>query len=1594
MAETDTSERRRWSWARTAWLLAAALVALGVAAAFLPDLLPESAVRQRVAEALSKTFGRPVTVTSARLAWDEGLTARGVEIGRRDGRGLLARADRLTVRFGPLEAAGAVAGRDVAIDTVRFDGLELWLELDEAGRLNVEDLAQGEPLRARAVQVSGGRVHFTNLATGGRLDFENVHVSVGELDTTGNGYVSLSADLCRVEAGEGESAPGEDPRPGRAARPAGSSVPTACGHVVLTANLDRLAFGPDEPPAGSLKAEWSDLPWGHIWNAVDPGSPLAGVLAATSGRMSGTFGRGTWSAEGAVQGTGLALAAADGKTPAALPQVILGFRLHQVSEATPLVIDLLKFSAPGLDLKVTGAVDVASLTGGDSARRVSAPAARQPNGSARAVGTETHRAGASAPASSTAAPTEPPPWLLEHAELHVDGAVSWVPLCQNAAPLRPLLDAFDRLGGTARLRLDVQTTDQGLQVTGSADLTDTVIGVKGRLEKAETHLLRAALEASCDRALTTLRLARLEVATDDGRLALAGTVPIERLLNGLARGFPPTDRDARLADWLAGAEMTLTAEAARTEGLLDVVPALGGPLGPLAVRGPFRLTAAVRPATPAQAGAAPASGPAFGPAWTATVRADLTAAAVSAPGGVHKAAKVPATLEAGLVVWPGVRRSDVRALTVRLGQAAAQWDGSARINWPRQAQEQPEGRFEGTLAVSDLASAGAILAPDRFAASPPVSGGATFDVAADLAEGRLRTHMNAGLEDLGLALGETLVKPAGQPASLAVTSLWYTGRWNHVEGEVDLDLPGVRLSALGQATLALEWHERPADGDAAAGEADADEPGAAAPAPDEPRSSFVAELVSPTTVELKAALSDPKRAAAISPMLERVLKDYPLAGRADGRVVLSLRPERRLQASGNLDLTEAALDLGDMLTKPAGVAFSARVTGDLAPQARGRIEVTLGTAEVRLGDSVARVSGRVLLDQAGLVADVAPRARLAAALDEADLRVEADWRHGADLGRMLPWLAPLYGRCNLEGLTRWTLAVTGTPTRGRVTLNVDATDCRVSAVAAAGAAARPVRAAGSGAVGTETHLAQREGAGAAQAARPVVIKEATVPASVALAMQYGEVPGEMVVQDLKVRLAEATASAQGRLLFADPRLLVPAPPTAWTLHVQGQVPDAAILASLLPSRLADLEPTGTVTVDLRAAADTKGAEVESCRLDFDAARFEWLGRTIRLDGPVAYDADRLQTEGLNLRVGGSDVQVVAYVSRPNEDPTGSLIVRGSVLDLVEVQEMIRETSEAVAAGRPAGAGDAGAVRDVSDRLGERLRGLLARAYLSVEVRLEHVRLSHPQWGAEYDLSDLSAEGRLADRRFVLPRFQCRLNQGTATGQMRLDFRQDVPVLDLTYEARDLQMADNLKPFIDTTFPGMQVFASLSTRETLTQRLAEGAHRIGRGETVLVDGLLEGPGAPDYIAAVLPGLKLTRYEFNRMTNVFEHNADGSTDNRMIFDGKAYDVYIFGTTDADGRTRYTLGVDLSVSLGSDVISRTLDQGKLPLMHYNGRLVGSKFAEQQISYVLPHEFAYDVFLRRNLLLQLIRSLGEKEPEITRPLVVPDETPRTPGG
>jgi hypothetical protein len=60
-----------------------------------------------------------------------------------------------------------------------------------------------------------------------------------------------------------------------------------------------------------------------------------------------------------------------------------------------------------------------------------------------------------------------------------------------------------------------------------------------------------------------------------------------------------------------------------------------------------------------------------------------------------------------------------------------------------------------------------------------------------------------------------------------------------------------------------------------------------------------------------------------------------------------------------------------------------------------------------------------------------------------------------------------------------------------------------------------------------------------------------------------------------------------------------------------------------------------------------------------------------------------------------------------------------------------------------------------------------------------------------------------------------------------------------------------------------------------------------------------------------------------------------------------------------------------------------------------VGARYVPPgpEISYVLPHELAYDLFIRRNLLFQLLAHLGEKPPDLGNPPPPPGRSPTNPG-
>ncbi len=938
------------------------------------------------------------------------------------------------------------------------------------------------------------------------------------------------------------------------------------------------------------------------------------------------------------------------------------------------------------------------------------------------------------------------------------------------------------------------------------------------------------------------------------------------------------------------------------------------------------------------------------------------------PDGADKKFAAPATLDASVVVDPEGRQLRLVDLTASLGGAGVQWDGirPGRVAAGGRAHGPVQGHAQGHEDRGGAADSPA----DRFVTeAASVAGDAVLAVKGEVADGRLTGKMTADLGPLAIRYRadntDYFLKPAGQPASVGLTSCrgsrssWArTACRHHILAEADLKAPGVRLQAFGKGVIQADWEIKDPDAEGAARQL-----------------VLHGEVLPGSTLELRPTISDTAQALLLAPALRESLKDQAIEGSIDGVLVLALRP-RVLHVDGNLDLTRAALRLSRgaevpakaptaakpaaatpesiaVFNKPAAMPARLALAIDIMPPEGDTLEAYLTKADLELGESALTAQGRVQVVRPGPGSPATAEQALAL-FKEGNLAIQADVRHSPALRRALPCLeGVLYSKADLDGPMTIALTFEGTALRGRVHVETDGTQCQI-------------------------------------ARNETVMKPAGTAATLRLDARYGEAPGELSLDALEMKLADSVVKADGRLLFDNPRLLALIPPSAWSMHLSGRAPDAAALASLFPARLGDMKPAGGVTFKLAASGDPVGAEIQSCDFAFDRARILWLGKPFALNGTVSYDGQRLSTaDGLNIVAGQSDVTVVAYVVQPNRAPTGSVILRGKRLALNELLGLIQDSSErlaqwaaAAAEAEPAPLRRA-APAPLSEELALYTQRLLARARLSCEIQLDHFIFTVPEWKATYEPAGVTGEGRLADQRLVVSRLHAGLNDGTIDAEINLDFHGDAPTLAVTYEAKDLQMQENLKPFIESTFPGMQVFGKVTQRNSNTRSLVGKAYAKGHGETELTDGLLEGPSAPDYITAVLPNLKWTQYRFNRMVSHFTDKGNGDVDNQMTFYGKDYDAFIFGTSKADGHVQYTVGVDLTASLGLKESSQPL--GKLPLMYYTGRIVGSKFAEMNIRYLLPHEFAYEAFVRHNLVEQLFIRRGELPPRLEPPPAAP---------
>ncbi|MDD4892247.1 MAG: hypothetical protein PHU85_20180, partial [Phycisphaerae bacterium] len=238
----------------------------------------------------------------------------------------------------------------------------------------------------------------------------------------------------------------------------------------------------------------------------------------------------------------------------------------------------------------------------------------------------------------------------------------------------------------------------------------------------------------------------------------------------------------------------------------------------------------------------------------------------------------------------------------------------------------------------------------------------------------------------------------------------------------------------------------------------------------------------------------------------------------------------------------------------------------------------------------------------------------------------------------------------------------------------------------------------------------------------------------------------------------------------------------------------------------------------------------------------------------------------------------------------------------------------------------------------------------------------------YKLAAFTSELTIDGGRVKIP-FRPAMEGGVVRGQVSSDLNEPTPMLAVEYEAQKLIATKAVQPLVEAFFPGMTISGFVTMKEKNRSKLlpepGEANWPVGSGELVFENGLLVGQAGPDWMAAIFPGLKLTKYKFDKMHDWFRLTADGRAEHNMIFDGTSYDIYMTGFTHrGTGEARYTVGVDLLASLDSRTMSVDLQQGKIPLMEVSGKIVGRQLADASYVMVLPPVALFQMLIRDNIL------------------------------
>jgi hypothetical protein len=1097
----------------------------------------------------------------------------------------------------------------------------------------------------------------------------------------------------------------------------------------------------------------------------------------------------------------------------------------------------------------------------------------------------------------------------------------------NAASIAHIADVLKPAGRVGRLRLEGALHHQPRRLV--VEEVATEIG-------GNTFVGRGAMD---DLGLLARRLAGLE-----GR---ASSRPATGPPSGHDEAWPSTLAQLASLGWTGSCEIRDAAAMA------DLLPATAGPWRAAELEGVIRGRLHVERVH----GARVRGGIQVSPDSRLTV-----------PGLIAKAPGAPLTLDAEALVEPDGRT--VRNVEVDVAAGKAQL--RVRRGEIRLAAETLETTC--ALAVDNVRALREVFPPAAEAAD--VAGGnVSAAVSGRLTPYGMDANASADLRETALGVRAWWRKAAGEPATARVTV-----RVSNADIPArDLgDSTHLPASAGRSGVLALSASYQAPNGTI------------------QLRSTSplgAATGAAPADVEVDVAVDAGWLTASV-PALAAHVKDARLSGvlraKAGGRV-----GGDRVDANVFVDAGGAAY-VDAARCKAAGVPLTMRVKAS-AKRDGGVLVTRGGSGELTFGASEARVSGRL---------ELAPREGGASDdLSAGSMRLNVQGAVMLDdaLRAALPELDAVAKRHGIEGRATLDANVTAHGRDLRVRVRVD---------------------------GKEIAIANALDANALPPDWPAQFRRVTKPAGVAAtvdakilvedaaAVRWGPDGSHAIkveVENFGLRVGDAELTAAGRGAIRDGAI------AGFTGRAGATFARAESLPTLMPG-LAQYKPQGKVSLEAELA-DADGLALGCASADLGKLSFDYNGRRVFVNGRVdangwhgrlarpsrgrpglaiagsdrnitgqtpvpqspAVAVSTFRTDCLEFRAGDNHGWLIADVAGLAGKPKGTFHFLAERLDDKDLGDWLAgpEPNEPNVPYYRLSAARTVEVAAAGKRAAELLRRCLAGAELSGRVSVGLLRSWDKTVRCYYEVRQLELSAEAAEGR-VAVEYRGGLNGGGKHDRYRFALGEADPNVSIEADLDEVLAEENFHPQLAKFFPGNTVEGHFSRRlrasAPLSRCLAAAIdsryplRAEGESRSVAVEGVTQGRSAPEWMAKIFPGLSLTKYHYRKMNAFAKHRADGSTANDMVFDGKDYDLFMEGTTDANSIGRYQIGLILLGSPQTPEWNHRFKQGRVPLLNFQARIEGGEMSDEHVSYPYPNETLFTIFLKNSIVYRMWLEGGKK--------------------